>query len=49
MAVTQHHAYLAAEPAATAADSAVLSNAWLLEQVADQLQIVSDNESVDDE
>ena len=26
-----------------------LSNAWLLEQVADQLQIVSDNESVDDE
>ncbi|GAB3737425.1 NADH-quinone oxidoreductase subunit L [Nocardiopsis nanhaiensis] len=31
MAVTQHHAYLAAEPVvATAADSAVLSNAWLL-------------------
>ncbi len=30
MAVTRHHAYLAAEPAATAADSAVLSNAWLL-------------------
>jgi NADH-quinone oxidoreductase subunit L len=29
--VTQHHAYLAADPAvATAADSAVLSNAWLL-------------------
>lgn len=26
-----------------------LSNAWLLEQVADQLKIVSDNESVDDE
>ncbi|GAA1111911.1 NADH-quinone oxidoreductase subunit L [Nocardiopsis metallicus] len=29
--MTQHHAYLAADPAvATAADSAVLSNAWLL-------------------
>ncbi|MBR8744892.1 NADH-quinone oxidoreductase subunit L [Nocardiopsis sp. MG754419] len=28
--MTQHHAYLAAESAATAADSAVLSNAWLL-------------------
>ena len=31
MAVTQHHAYLAADPVvATTADSAVLSNAWLL-------------------
>ncbi len=30
MAVTHHHAYLAADSAATAADSAVLSNAWLL-------------------